>query len=72
VPETPDIGCPALLLTGERGPEQLRAGVRTLSDRLPGSRVVELDGVGHVGINSAPERVAAAVRSFCRDAAVRP
>jgi pimeloyl-ACP methyl ester carboxylesterase len=63
----PDINCPTLLLTGERGPEHLRAGVRTLTDRVPQSSLVEFDGVGHIGTQSAPERVADAVRSFCMD-----
>lgn len=37
----------------------------SLDDRLPATRLVELDGVGHVGTQSAPGRVADAVRSFC-------
>jgi len=67
LPERPAISCPTLLLTGDRGPEHLRTGVRTLSDRVPSSRLVEFDEVGHVGIQSAPERVADAVRSFCSE-----
>lgn len=54
------------LLTGERGPEYLRTGVRTLDTRTPESRLVTLDGIGHLGIQSAPARVADAVRAFCR------
>lgn len=67
LPDELDVDVPALLLTGERGPEHLRDGVFALRDRLPGSRFVELDGVGHVATESAPERVADAVRSFLRD-----
>jgi pimeloyl-ACP methyl ester carboxylesterase len=67
LPAAPGIDCPTLLLTGERGPEHLRAGVQALADRLPESHVVEFDGVGHVGTESAPDRVASAVRSFCLD-----
>jgi pimeloyl-ACP methyl ester carboxylesterase len=60
----PDIDCPTILLTGEHGPEHLRAAVRTLANRVPQSRLVELDGVGHVATDSAPQRVADAVRPF--------
>jgi len=65
LPAEPAIDCPTLLLTGDRGPEHLRAAVRSLDGRLPASHLVELDGVGHVGTQSAPEQVAKAVRSFC-------
>jgi pimeloyl-ACP methyl ester carboxylesterase len=65
LPSEPDIDCPTLLLTGERGPEHLRAGVRTLAERLPQQQLVEFDGIGHMGTMSAPGKIAAAVRSFC-------
>jgi pimeloyl-ACP methyl ester carboxylesterase len=65
LPADPNIDAPTLLLTGERGPVHLREGVRTLADRLPHSDLVEFEGVGHVGTQSAPDQVAAAVRSFC-------
>lgn len=64
LPSEPDVDCPTLLLTGEHGPEHLRAAVQTLADRVPQSRLVEFDGVGHVATDSAPQRVADAVRSF--------
>lgn len=67
LPADPDVTAPTLLLTGEHGPDHLRDGVDTLDDRVSGSRLVELDGVGHVGTESAPERVATAVRSFVHD-----
>lgn len=72
LPETPDIDCSTLLLTGERGPEHLRAGVRTLAERLPQYRLVELDGIGHMGTMSAPGQVADAVRSFCLEESPQP
>lgn len=65
LPANPNIACPTLLLTGESGPEHLRAAVQTLADRVPQSRLVEFEGVGHVATQSAPEQVADAVRSFC-------
>lgn len=67
LPANPEIYCPMLLLTGERGPEHLRAGVQTLADRVPQSQLVEFEGVGHVATQSAPEQVADAVRSFCQE-----
>lgn len=67
----PNIECPMLLLTGEQGPEHLRAGVQTIADRVPQSTLVEFDGVGHIGTQSAPRRVADAVRSFCLDQPVQ-
>lgn len=62
-----DIGetdVPTLLLTGERGPERLRDAVFALDDHLTDSHVVELDGLGHMGTETAPEMVAECVREF--------
>lgn len=64
LPDDLDVGAPTLLVTGERGPEHLRAATRAVTDRLPGSRLVELSGVGHVAIETAPDRLAGEVRSF--------
>ncbi|WP_211194961.1 alpha/beta fold hydrolase [Halorhabdus amylolytica] len=64
LPADSEIDVPTLLLTGERGPEHLRDAVWTLEDRLADARVKEFDGIGHMGIESAPERVATAVTSF--------
>ena len=64
LPPNFEFETPTLLLTGEHGPEHLREAVFELDDRIPESRVVELDGVGHVATESAPQRVAGAVESF--------
>lgn len=64
LPEEPDVPVPTLLVTGERGPEQLRDAVFALDRRLSDSRLVELAGVGHVGTRTAPDRLASAVTSF--------
>lgn len=63
----PDVSVPTLLLMGENGPDHLRDGVRALHDTLSDSRLVELDGVGHGGVSSAPERVADEIRPSIRD-----
>lgn len=59
-----DLSVPTLLLMSEAGPEHLRDGVRTLHERLPNSQLLELDGMGHQGITSAPELVAETITSF--------
>lgn len=63
LPETLDVGVPALVLTGESSPQFLRDGARAVRDAIPEARLVELDGVGHSG-ERAPERVAEEVRAF--------
>jgi pimeloyl-ACP methyl ester carboxylesterase len=65
--DEPAVDVPTLLLTGEHGPSHLRDAVFELETRLPKASVVELDGVGHVGVDSAPERVADAVTSFVHE-----
>lgn len=69
LPNSPDVDVPTLLLTGERGPEQLKASVRELDDRVPHSEVVELDGLGHVATETAPDVVADVVRAFALEEA---
>lgn len=70
-PEGGAVEVPTLLLTGEHGPEHLREGVFTLDERVPDSRLVELSGVGHTAIESAPDRVATAVRSYVQETETR-
>lgn len=62
--DDPDIDCPTLLLSGSEGPDHLHDAVDTLAARLSPSEHVEFDGIGHVGIESAPAAVADAVRQF--------
>lgn len=64
LPASPAIDVLTLLLMGEDGPENLHTPLRRLDERLPDSRLVELDGVGHVGNATDPERMAAVVREF--------
>lgn len=65
--ETLDLSVPTLLLLSENGPEHLRDGVRTLHERLPNSRLLELEGMGHQGIVTNPERVAKTILAFVTD-----
>lgn len=69
LPDRP-LDAPTTLLTGERGPEHLGDGVDAIAARTADCRRVELDGVGHVGTLSAPDRVASAVQSALRGDAV--
>jgi len=62
-----DFDTPTLLLTGEHGPEHLAAGARAVDDAHEGSRHVELDGIGHLGLLAEPERVAELVTTFDDD-----
>lgn len=64
LPEEVSVSTPTLLLTGEYGPPHLRHAVQTLARRLPGASLVDLDGVGHVAIQTAPKRVAAELLDF--------
>lgn len=72
LPESPDIDAPALLLTGSRGPPHLRDSVRAVDDALADSRLVEFDGVSHLGPAEAPERTTEAVLSFLQEQTALP
>jgi pimeloyl-ACP methyl ester carboxylesterase len=65
--DDPDVAAPTLSMMSENGPKHLRDGVRALHDTLSDSRLVELDGVGHGGVSSAPEQVAGEIRPFVRN-----
>ena len=64
---TLDFETPTLLLTGEHGPDHLAAGARAVDDEHEGSRHVEIEGVGHLGLLSEPERVSDLVTTFVDD-----
>jgi pimeloyl-ACP methyl ester carboxylesterase len=64
LPAAPDPGVPVLLVRGEHSPQHLRDGVAALDDRIDDARLVDLDGVGHSAIASAPGRLVADVESF--------
>ena len=64
LPETVSLDAPALMLTGTEAPSHLRDGVRAANEAVVDSRLVEFDGLSHMGPNEDPERVVEAVRSF--------
>jgi pimeloyl-ACP methyl ester carboxylesterase len=59
---------PVLLLTGAEDRVIPPAATAALAGTIPDARLVTLDGVGHVGVIQAPDRVAEIVTSFLRDA----
>jgi pimeloyl-ACP methyl ester carboxylesterase len=62
--ETLEVGAPALLLTGTKGPAHLRDSVRAVAETIPDSRLVEFDGVPHMGPVEAPERTLEELSAF--------
>jgi pimeloyl-ACP methyl ester carboxylesterase len=68
-----DIDVPTLLLYGDRDPRAPLRVARDLHDRIPGSTLVVLHGVGHLGNIEAADRFNEEVRRFLRAAdGVRP
>jgi RimJ/RimL family protein N-acetyltransferase/pimeloyl-ACP methyl ester carboxylesterase len=63
-PHLPMVRTPALVLTGERDLPEFRAMARIYAEAIPGARLVELQGVGHMGPMEAPDRVNALLTSF--------
>lgn len=49
------LAVPTLLLLGDQSPAELVAPTRALHSALPDSRVVVLEGQGHVAMTTAPE-----------------
>ncbi|MFB6223052.1 MAG: alpha/beta fold hydrolase [Haloarcula sp.] len=63
LPESITVDAPTVLLTGSESPTHLTDSSRTVDDAMAQSTLVELAGVGHVGILNAPEKVGSAVRT---------
>ena len=55
---------PVLLLTGKNSPASSLGVARLLAQALPNVRVIELDGLGHMGPITHPEIVNAAIETF--------
>lgn len=63
ISDVPDVDVPAVLLTGEQSPDHLRAGITALDDHLDRSQLIEMDNVGHVATETAPEKLASIIKS---------
>jgi pimeloyl-ACP methyl ester carboxylesterase len=62
------LPAPVILLLGSESPEWARRGTEIVQSLLSNSRVVVLDGQGHVATSTAPELLAGEVVHFLRDA----
>ncbi|MFL6648099.1 MAG: alpha/beta fold hydrolase [Sulfurifustaceae bacterium] len=58
------LDIPCLLLTGTASTRAARRALRLLGDTLPRSNVIELDGLGHLGPITHPERVINPIETF--------
>lgn len=66
-----DLPFPVLVLRGTESPAWLRSAAGAVHAAIPGSELVELDGQGHMAMDTAPETFARVVGGFlrrCRDA----
>ncbi len=63
-PLLPGVGCPVLLLYGERPNPGLEAGIREAARRLPRARVERVPGGSHFFPQELPEETAALIESF--------
>jgi len=68
----PQIAVPTLLLYGDKDVRASLDVARGLHAGIPGSRLVILEGVGHVSNVEAPERFNAELRAFLRAPAADP
>ncbi len=62
--DLPRVELPALLIFGEEDPVHSGKAARWLSERLPGSRMVELRNCGHFPMFEAPQEFDAALLEF--------
>jgi len=62
-----DLRVPTLMLTGEKSPTELTAPTRALNAALPDSRLVVLEGQGHVAMTTAPKLFLDTVIGFLDD-----
>jgi pimeloyl-ACP methyl ester carboxylesterase len=56
-----EITVPVWVLSGQPQPEQPSANTAALAERIPGSRYIQLDHLGHFGPMQAPDEIAALV-----------
>ena len=61
----PDIGCPTLVIGGEEDRIVTAQASREIAERIPGSRLVMYDGLGHALYEEAPDFLDR-VAEFCR------
>jgi haloalkane dehalogenase len=59
-----ELGVPTLILWGETDPFAFKGGAHRFHERIPGSKLVFLEGTGHFLFDDAPDRAAAEVADF--------
>jgi pimeloyl-ACP methyl ester carboxylesterase len=65
-----DIGCPVLLIWGTRDRMVSHSGARLISEALPDTQVVLLEGCGHCPQLEETDRVAELLLAFADEAAL--
>lgn len=66
-PLLPRIDCPTLLIVGRQDAISTAAEMNAMARAIPASRIVEIDGAGHVTPLEAPGEVTAAMQQFLAD-----
>jgi pimeloyl-ACP methyl ester carboxylesterase len=69
--DTGPIAAPTLIVWGARDALLPRADQEAMAAQIPGARLVIYDGVGHLPVIEAPERVAADLVALCDSVAAR-
>jgi len=62
--ELSDIKVPTLILVGDQDPVTPAAVARSMSEKIRGSKLVEIKGAAHLSPMEQPEQVNAALRQF--------
>jgi len=65
--ELPDISCPTLVITGSEDAQTPSEHGLEIHDAIPGSRYLELPGVGHCAPIETPTHVTEALADFLTD-----
>ncbi len=70
-PLLPQIDCPTLLIVGRQDAISTVAEMNAMARAIPGSRIVEIDGAGHVTPLEAPGEVSRAMEEFLTEITAR-
>jgi pimeloyl-ACP methyl ester carboxylesterase len=69
--DTGGISAPSLIVWGAQDPLLARAGQEALAAEIAGARLVIYDGIGHLPVIEAPQRIAADLTALCDEVAPR-
>ena len=67
-----EINAPTLILFGKEDRLINATAAQTFHERIAGSEVVLLDGIGHLPMEEAPDETAAAIADFLKRRLVAP